>query len=441
MKWKITFLALSLTLFGLLIAWAIKETRPEWKRYQQAEYAQCIEGLKAELELWADPKWGDPEKAKALRERIEGLQRPKVEVKQVLLKGVGLWKDGKNGKKVDRCMTCHVDEDKLLGLHPSIAENFPFELYGCTVCHGGQGESLKLKKAHHGMFSDRKEMLARIATADALLELWKNLAELTPEEGSAASDFKYYGVTGEKAVYVGSAACLRCHKGLTTWHIDRWKNNKFATMEKVKKAPDFIKGDENYKKQCYKCHTTGYDEKTGKYVEEGVTCEACHGPGQFYVYFMSSGKVAEAQRLSKLAFSYDVCGRCHMARNHEARVQFMAQLEAQEKQVNTEVASREEPSSSLSKPASFTRVESSQGVRASKEGEEASSVKPDYEVIAQIVRRSLKASQVKQVESPRLARPEEELPYDWIQDIEDAVALVETSTGSTRESLPHHKVP
>lgn len=115
---------------------------------------------------------------------------------------------------------------------------------------------------------------------------------------------------------------------MTTWHIDRWKNNKFITLEKVKKAPDFIKGDEDYRRQCYKCHTTGYDEKTGTYVEEGVTCEACHGPGQFYVYFMSTGKVAEAQRLSKLAFSYDVCGRCHMARNHEARSPYLAQLES-----------------------------------------------------------------------------------------------------------------
>lgn len=328
MRWKIAFLALSLVLLGFLIVWVIKETRPEWRRYQKAEYAQCAESLKQELERWTDPKWGDPVKAQSLRDRIQGLQSPRLEVKQVLLKGSGLWKDGRNGKRVDRCSTCHVDEEKTSNLHSNIAEHFPFGIYGCTVCHGGQGESLKLKKAHNGMYRNRKEMLGRVKTADALLQIWKDLAELSPEEGMEASDFKYYGVTGEKAVYVGSATCLRCHKGLTAWHVERWKNNKFATMQKVKNAPDFIEGDERYRKQCYKCHTTGYDETTGKYAEEGVTCEACHGPGQFYVYFMSSGKVAEAARLSKLGFSYDVCGRCHMARNHEARASYLALLES-----------------------------------------------------------------------------------------------------------------
>lgn len=360
MRWKITFLALSLTLLGLLVAWIIKETRPEWRRYQKAEYAQSIETMKQELERWSDPKWGDPKMAQAIRDRIQRSQRPKLEVKQILLKGVGLWSDGKNGKKVDRCITCHVDEDKLARLHPGIVENFPFDIYGCTVCHGGEGGSLRLKKAHHSLYRDRKEMLGRLTTADALLQIWKDMAELSPTsvEGHAkeASDFKYYGVTGEKAVYVGSAICLRCHKGLTAWHVDRWKDNKFITLEKVKNAPDFIEGDENYRKQCYKCHTTGYDETTGKYSEEGVTCEACHGPGQFYVYFMSLGKVPEAARLSKLAWSYDVCGRCHMSRNHEVRAPFLAQLESGQKaQTNSEVAKNDEGASPL--PADLQHLE------------------------------------------------------------------------------------
>jgi hypothetical protein len=331
MKWRIPFLVLSLVLLGLIIIWVIKEIRPEWKRYQEAEYAEQRQLLEQELERWLDPKWGDPKVAKKVQERINALEKPRLEVKQVLLKGTGLWKEGESGEKADRCITCHVNEDKLSKLHPSINEYFPLDIYGCTVCHGGQGESLKLKKAHKDMHPSRKEMLERIVTADAVMDLWKRLAKLTPEEGKEASDFKYYGITGEKAVYVGSTVCMRCHKGLTTWHINRWKDNKFVTFEKVKNAPDYIEGDENYKKGCYTCHTTGYDEKTGKYSEEGVTCEACHGPGQLYVYFMSMGKVAEAQRLSKLGFTYEICGNCHMARNHEARAQFMAQHNLEEK--------------------------------------------------------------------------------------------------------------
>ncbi|MFQ5861644.1 MAG: multiheme c-type cytochrome [Candidatus Brocadiales bacterium] len=329
MAWRIPFVVLSVALLGLLIIWIIREINPQWKGHQEAAYAQQVERLEQELERWSDPKWGDPVTAEKVRQRIEALKRPHLGVKQILLKGTGLWKEGENGEKVDRCMTCHIDEDKLVELHPKTFDYFPYDIYGCTVCHGGHGESLRLEKAHKGMHTDRKEMIGTIDTADAVLELWKELAKLSPKEDQRASDYKYYSITGEKAVYVGSITCLRCHKGLTTWHINRWKDNKFVTMERVKKARDFIEGDEDYRKKCYKCHTTGYDEESGKYVEEGVTCEACHGPGQLYVYFMSMGKVEEAQRLSKLGFSYEVCGRCHMARHHEMRAQFLAKIQSE----------------------------------------------------------------------------------------------------------------
>ncbi len=31
---------------------------------------------------------------------------------------------------------------------------------------------------------------------------------------------------------------------------------------------------------CLACHTTGFDTTTGKYAEEGIGCESCHGPFQ-----------------------------------------------------------------------------------------------------------------------------------------------------------------
>ena len=329
MLWRIPFVVLSVVLLGLLVLWVAREVYPEWMGYQKAAYAEQVDNLEHELERWSDPKWGDPVMAEKLEQRIAALKNPSMGVKQLLLKGGGRWKDGENGEKVDRCMTCHVDADKLEEQHPKTFDYLPYDIYGCTVCHGGQGESLRLEGAHEHLYADRKAMMGRIDTADAVLELWKELAELSPKEGEEASDYKYYSITGEKAVYVGSTACVRCHKGLTTWHIDRWKDNKFVTMERVKKAKDFIQGDEEYRKKCYECHTTGYDEETGEYVEEGVTCEACHGPGQLYVYFMSQGKVDEAGRLSKLGFSYEVCSKCHMARHHELRAEPLAKIQSE----------------------------------------------------------------------------------------------------------------
>jgi hypothetical protein len=98
---------------------------------------------------------------------------------------------------------------------------------------------------------------------------------------------------------------------------------------------------------------------------------------------MSSGKVAEAQRLSKLAFSYDVCGRCHMARNHEVRVQHMALLESNPGgQKDTRLAGKENiPSFGQTKEAG-------------------------------------------------------DLPYDWVRDIEDAVALAGPFNRITEEDQP-----
>ncbi|MEK7789342.1 MAG: multiheme c-type cytochrome, partial [Planctomycetota bacterium] len=134
-----------------------------------------------------------------------------------------------------------------------------------------------------------------------------------------------YSITGDKAIYVGSQKCLKCHTGLTSPHVERWQRIKFKTFERVKEAPDFIAGNEGYRKTCLKCHTTGYDETTGKYSEEGVTCEACHGAGEVFAYFMDIGKAPEGQKIAKVGTfgtPYNICGPCHHTRNHEMRLKF-----------------------------------------------------------------------------------------------------------------------
>lgn len=41
--------------------------------------------------------------------------------------------------------------------------------------------------------------------------------------------------------------------------------------------------DDSWNTNCATCHTTGYDEATNTWVDEAVTCEACHGPGMAHV--------------------------------------------------------------------------------------------------------------------------------------------------------------
>jgi hypothetical protein len=106
-------------------------------------------------------------------------------------------------------------------------------------------------------------------------------------------------------------------------HVKRWSNSKFKTFERIQKEPDYIAGDKNYKKLCYKCHTTGYREDKGIYAAEGVGCEACHGPGEVYSYLMQAVReesdVEQGQKLAKISFDFNICGDCHIPKRHEMR--------------------------------------------------------------------------------------------------------------------------
>jgi len=53
--------------------------------------------------------------------------------------------------------------------------------------------------------------------------------------------------------------------------------------------------------ECFACHTTGYNAKTGQFVTAGVTCEACHGPY----------RPEHPGESMAIATSEDLCGTCH----------------------------------------------------------------------------------------------------------------------------------
>ncbi len=63
--------------------------------------------------------------------------------------------------------------------------------------------------------------------------------------------------------------------------------------------------------RCFGCHTTGYFVSEKKYVEPGVGCEACHGPGKKHVE--SEGSKGTIVNPSKLPPERNrmVCGQCH----------------------------------------------------------------------------------------------------------------------------------
>ena len=121
------FALLGLTVGGLALAGYYRDEFREWKRWQQDYIAQ-------ELKRATTPE--QKELARAIP----------VEIKQNVLPGL---------QRVDRCTTCHLTvEDpgyagnkQPLAYHPNHAQH-PFEKFGCTICHQGQGRATEREAAH-----------------------------------------------------------------------------------------------------------------------------------------------------------------------------------------------------------------------------------------------------------------------------------------------------
>ena len=117
---------------------------------------------------------------------------------------------------------------------------------------------------------------------------------------ASAEDFKY----------IGAAKCKMCHnKADKGEQYNKWANSPHA------KAMASLKGDEAKNPKCLKCHSTaaGADQALVATitVEEGVSCESCHGPGSAYkvATVMKDQKAAMAKGL--ILPDEKVCKKCH----------------------------------------------------------------------------------------------------------------------------------
>ncbi|MFH1719853.1 MAG: cytochrome c3 family protein [Planctomycetota bacterium] len=104
---------------------------------------------------------------------------------------------------------------------------------------------------------------------------------------------------------VGSQFCIACHGATHPATVQTWRDSKMAsTYERIR--------NEQAKDNCLPCHTTGLNPETGHYLEEGVGCEACHGPGREAVRLVLAGKTTEHKTMIKIdRKAVSVCERCH----------------------------------------------------------------------------------------------------------------------------------
>ncbi|MGB8658394.1 MAG: cytochrome c family protein [Candidatus Zixiibacteriota bacterium] len=121
--------------------------------------------------------------------------------------------------------------------------------------------------------------------------------------------------------YIGTSKCKMCHNSEAKGKIyDTWAatghskayqtlaNDQSKAVAKKAGIDDATKSE-----KCLKCHVTGYKEPNGdKYaIEEGVTCEACHGPGEHYwpMKMMQNKKLAMDNGLVEPTEA--LCVKCH----------------------------------------------------------------------------------------------------------------------------------
>jgi cbb3-type cytochrome oxidase cytochrome c subunit len=121
------FTVLGLLLGGLVVLAYYKDEYREWKNYQR-------DFVHEEVRRATTPQ------QKALAESTP------LGVRQILLPELN---------RVDRCTTCHLGvEDPSYGGYPQplayhpLHEQHPFEKFGCTVCHRGQGRATASVDAH-----------------------------------------------------------------------------------------------------------------------------------------------------------------------------------------------------------------------------------------------------------------------------------------------------
>jgi hypothetical protein len=65
--------------------------------------------------------------------------------------------------------------------------------------------------------------------------------------------------------------------------------------------------------QCAGCHATGVDPEKKTFVEMGIACEACHGPGSNHVEALPGYEIPTIIQASRLtpALAAQICGSCH----------------------------------------------------------------------------------------------------------------------------------
>lgn len=97
----------------------------------------------------------------------------------------------------------------------------------------------------------------------------------------------------------------------------RW-NTATNRWEAYKLAETWPMPASDFSTNCAGCHTVGINPETGRWEDDGVQCEACHGPGETHAELAGdAGRNPDEEELTALraainnATDPQTCGQCH----------------------------------------------------------------------------------------------------------------------------------
>jgi YVTN family beta-propeller protein len=145
-------------------------------------------------------------------------------------------------------------------------------------------------------------------------------------------------------VYVGARVCASCHAGRGMGHQhSRWLLSKHSlawaalATEDARKMAELsgLPGEPQETAVCLGCHATASEAEDWEkdptfFLEDGVQCEKCHGPGSEHVA-EEIMKVPEALRTADVWMpTADTCEKCHYVKGSHVAVHRLPKLDLDE---------------------------------------------------------------------------------------------------------------
>lgn len=130
----------------------------------------------------------------------------------------------------------------------------------------------------------------------------------------------------DASLIVGTKSCAMCHKKADTGdQFGKWQGSSHAKAYEVLGTPEAkaagakVGVDDPQKSgKCLKCHSTAYNlteevkaDVTKMPVEDGVSCESCHGPGKNYKAMATMKDQKKSIEAGMIYPATTSCTQCH----------------------------------------------------------------------------------------------------------------------------------